>query len=112
MPFIIRDGTSLEIVFLVRVKYHKFGLLSVNVNLLTDNQRWILESSWFNDTLTLESCIGMKYSVVVNRLVSSAKSINLNALLTLGKSLIYIYIYINGPRIDPCGTPVVIMVPS
>ena len=63
--------------------------------------------SLFNNTFTLESCIGMKYSMVVNRLVSSAKSINLNVLLTLGRSLIYIKNN-NGPRIDPCGTPVVI----
>ena len=49
----------------------------------------------------------MKYSMVVNRLVSSAKSIYLNIMLTLGRLLMFIKNK-SGFSIDPCGMPEVI----
>ena len=55
----------------------------------------------------VKACIGMKYSIEVSRLVSSAININLNVLLTLGRSLIHIKNK-SGPSIDPCGAPDVI----
>ena len=49
-----------------------------------------------------------KVNMDVDRAVSSAYIIQLNNFVALGRSLMYI-IKSNGPRIDPCGTPVVIL---
>ena len=70
-----------------------------------------------NHSITLESSALIKYSLVcilfpkdfklLNSVVSSAYIINLNILLALEKSLIYM-INNKGPSIEPCGTPIVI----
>ena len=85
-----------------------FVLSIFSVNPFEDSQLCILESSLFNRPDTLERSIGILYSIVVNRLVSSANNINLNVLLTLGRSFIYIR-KSSGPKTEPCGTPVVIV---
>ena len=51
--------------------------------------------------------VGIEYSIVVNKVVSSAYKINLKAWLTFMISFKYIK-NSRGPSIDPCGTPVVI----
>ena len=65
------------------------------------------ESSLFSDSSILDILIGIEYSIVVNKVVSSAYKINLKAWLTFMISFIYIKNN-RGPSIDPCGTPVVI----
>ena len=77
--------------------------------MLSANQSHILSSSIFILSVILICIlIDLKLDILPIRVVSSAYKIKLNLSLAICKSLMYI-INRSGPRIDPWGTPVLIV---
>ena len=81
----------------------KFDFFTLRVSLFSVSHSWTLaNSSFINNSYSSKSLPGQK------RLVSSANKIVDKLLVELLRSLMYIK-NSNGPRIDPCGTPQVII---
>ena len=80
------------------------GFVIFSVSLFSVNQSCTSESSLFSVSFTFVLVMGIEYSIVLNRSVSSANSIHSKTSLAFGRS----FRNNKGPRMDPWGTPVVI----
>ena len=89
--------------------HNVFVFSTLRDSLLILSQLFILHNYLFiMSARLLVGSANFRVNMDVDRAVSSAYFVQLNNFVALCRSLMYI-VKSNGPRIDPCGTPVVIL---
>ena len=88
MPLISRVGINPVMSFWVGWKTMNLVFVIFSVSLFSVNQLCTSESSLFSVSFTFVLVMGIEYSIVLNRSVSSANSINSKTSLAFGRSFI------------------------